>query len=64
MNDVLDFVVAAGIALAVSYAVRRLIGRNNAGPEPGDYAGSRVRLGPRPKRDAGAVALIEPDDEA
>jgi len=37
--------------------------RRRQSAEPGDYAGSAVRLRPRPKAGAGAVALAEPDEE-
>lgn len=44
--------------------VRRMLGlsRPTEAEPPADYAGSHARLKPRPKRDAGAVALAEPDE--
>jgi hypothetical protein len=60
----LEFVIVA----VVFWLVWRLVAAlrqpdQPAEPEPGDYAGSPVRLRPRPRPGASAVAVAEPDED-
>lgn len=54
------------VTVLAAWGVARLIaGRLKPGEpaEPGDFAHSPAKIGPRPRSGSGAIALAEPDEE-
>jgi hypothetical protein len=63
LNMIFELVVLLLVAWFVLRIVARAFGGRRQPAEPDDHLGVPARLRPRPNSSAGAVALMEPDED-